>query len=140
MSHNRQHKYFRRKRYLNKLENSVDKHHTYYSNVYFTAKQFDLCDLRDDPNYLAAVEKGKEKEYIEHMYRRDRERGYYVYYKRPEVPYTVHYFYKRGGRSKECKRLKRETSKRVRQQFKQKGETYQHNEYRKAREYWWELD
>lgn len=140
MSHNRHHKYFRHKRYLNKMENSVDKHRTYYSNIYFTSKEFDPRDLRDDPRYLAAVEKGKGDEYIEYMYGRARERGYYVYYKRPEVPYTLRYYYKDGGRSKECKRLKRETNRRIRQHFKQKGETYQHNEYRKTREFWWELD
>ena len=35
----RHHKWFRKERYKQKLERDVDKHKTYYSNVYFLTKE-----------------------------------------------------------------------------------------------------
>ena len=37
----RQHKWFREERYKQKLERDVDKHKTYYSNVFFITKEPD---------------------------------------------------------------------------------------------------
>ena len=48
----RQHKWFRKERYKNKLERDVDKHKTYFSNVYFTTKEPDPRDVREHANYI----------------------------------------------------------------------------------------
>ena len=66
--------------------------------------------------------------------------GRFIYYKRPEVPYSIRYYYKKKGRSDSQTFLKNRTARRVRQRWKQYGEVYQHNEYRKTTEFWWDLD
>ena len=76
----------------------------------------------------------------EYLTRKERGKDYYVYYDRPSVPYSIQYYHKPTRRSANCVFLKKRTNKRLRQRWKQKGENYQHNEYRRVHEYWWELD
>ena len=112
----RHHKYFRKERYKQKLERDVDKHKTYYSNVFFITQE-------PDPKYIP-----------------DRGKDYFTYYDKPEVPYSIQYYHKSPRRSARCVDLKKRTNKRLRQRWRQYGEVYQNNEYRRVHEYWWELD
>ena len=136
------HKWFRKERYKQKLERSVDKHHTYYSNVYFTTKEPDPRYLRErlHMNRSCGWWKEIDEEWIENHSKPDRGRDTFTYYKRPEVPYSIRYYYKKKGRSDSQTLLKKQTARRVRQRWKQYGEVYQHNEYRKTVEFWWDLD
>ena len=134
----RHHKWFRKERYKQKLERSVDKHHTYYSNVYFTTDEPDPRHLREDIHMYRSW--GTDEEWIERESHPRYGTSHFIYYKRPEIPYTIRYYYKRKGRSDHQKFLKNRTSRRVRQRWKQYGEVYQHNEYRKTTEFWWDLD
>ena len=141
----RQHKWFRNERYKLKLERDVDNHKTYFSNVYFTTNEPDPRDLREYTDHIywfAERNNLSLEEAIEAYIERNKKwnNNQFVYYHRPEVPYTVRYYYKKVGRSKYQKFLKKKTSRRVRRDFKQKGELYQHNQYRRVQEFWWELD
>lgn len=135
----RHHKYFRKERYKQKLERDVDKHKTYYSNVYFLTKEPDPKYIREEmakhwPRWWT------EEKMWEYLTKPDRGKDYFTYYDRPEVPYSIHYYAKSTRRSKRCVDLKKRTNKRIRQDWNQYGKYYNHNEYRKATEYWWELD
>ena len=135
----RHHKYFRKERYKLKLERDVDKHKTYYSNVYFLTKEPDPKYIREEmarhwPRWWT------EEKMWEYLTTPDRGKDYFTYYDRPEVPYSIHYYTKSPRRSAHCVDLKKRTNKRVRQRWKQYGEIYQNNEYRRVHEYWWELD
>ena len=141
----KKHKWLRNQEYKARLEHEVDNHKTYYSNVYFQTEEPDPRDLREHINQISWLMDRygcSFEEAIEKYLERERKwgRGRYVYYKRPEVEYTTRYYYKKKGRSKHQKDLKKRTNRRVRQEFKQKGEVYQHNGYRRAQEFWWELD
>ena len=135
----RQHKYFRNQRYKNKLERDVDNHNTYYSNVFFITKEPDYEYIQREWNTSWASWWTDEKKW-EYLTRKARDKDYYVYYDRPSVPYSIQYYHKPSRRSARQKDLKKRTSRRLRQRWKQYGETYQHNEYRKVTEFWWELD
>ena len=135
----RQHKWFRNERYKLKLERDVDNHKTYYSNVFFIIKEVDYKYVQKRWNEYWPhwwTDEGK----WEYLTRKERGKDYYVYYDRPSVPYSIQYYHKSPRRSAHCVDLKKRTNKRVRQHWKQKGEIYQHNEYRRVHEYWWELD
>ena len=49
------HKWFRKERYKQKLERSVDKHRTYFSNVYFTTDEPDPRNLREHMDHIMWV-------------------------------------------------------------------------------------
>ena len=135
----RQHKFFRNERYKNRLERDVNKHKTYYSNVFFITKEPDpeFIRRRWNQHWAAWWTDEKKWEYLtEPAYGKD----YYIYWDRPSIPYSIQYYHKPPHRSAHCVHLKKKTNKRVRQRWKQYGEVYQNNEYRKVHEYWWELD
>ena len=138
----RQHKYFRNQRYKQRLEHEVDNHRTYYSNVYFVTKEPDPRHLREDIHMYRCRGKWKitDEEWIARESKPDDGRDTFTYYKRPEVPYSIQYYHKSPRRSACCVYLKKKTSRRLRQRWKQYGETYQHNDYRRTTEFWWELD
>ena len=135
----RQHKWFRNERYKLKLERDVDKHKTYYSNVFFITKEPDYEDINRRWNEHWAHWWTDEKKW-EYLTRKERGKDYYVYYDRPSVPYSIQYYHKSPRRSARQKDLKKRTNRKVRQAFRDKGEIYQHNEYRRIQEFWWELD
>lgn len=135
----RHHKWFREQRYKQKLERDVDKHKTYYSNVFFITQEPDPKYIRERLYHRWAHWWTEEKKW-EYLTRKERGKDYYVYYDKPEVPYSIQYYPKSPRRSARCVDLKKRTNKRLRQRYKQYGETYQNNEYRKVHEYWWELD
>lgn len=135
----RQHKWFRNERYKLKLERDVDKHKTYYSNVFFITQEPDPKYIREQiskrwPRWWT------EERIWEYLTKPTHGKNYFTYYDRPEIPYSIQYYHKSPRRSACCVDLKKRTNKRVRQHWKQKGEIYQHNEYRRVHEYWWELD
>ena len=142
---NRHHKWFRKERYKNKLEHDVDAHRTYYSNIYFTTEEPDPRDIREHTDCIeraAAIRGISIEEALNRYIERERKwgNGRFVYYRRPEVPYSIRYYHKKRGRSKCQKDLKKRTNRRVRQDWKQYGEYYNHNDYRRTTEFWWELD
>ena len=135
----RQHKWFRNERYKLKLERDVDNHKTYYSNVFFITKEPDYEYINRRWNERWASWWTDEKKW-EYLTRKERGKNYYVYYDRPSVPYSIQYYHKSPRRSARQKDLKKRTNRKVRQAFKQKGEIYQNNEYRRTQEFWWEID
>ena len=135
----RQHKWFRNKRYKLKLERDVDKHKTYYSNVFFITKEVDYEYVQKRWNERWAHGWTDERKW-EYLTRKEQGKDYYVYYDRPSVPYSIQYYHKSPRRSACQKDLKKRTNRKVRQAFKQKGEVYQNNKYRRIQEFWWELD
>ena len=135
----RQHKWFRNERYKLKLECDVDNHKTYYSNVFFITKEPDYEYINRRWNEHWAHWWTDEKKW-EYLTRKERGKDYYVYYDRPSVPYSIQYYHKSPRRSARQKDLKKRTNRKVRQAFRDKGEIYQHNEYRRTQEFWWELD
>ena len=135
----RQHKWFREERYKAKLEHELDNHKTYYSNVFFITKEPDFAQIqREWYGYWASWWTDEEK--WESLTRKQRGKDYYVYYDRPEVPYSIQYYHKSPRRSKRQKDLKKRTNRKVRQLFREKQEICQHNEYRRMQEFWWEMD
>lgn len=135
----RQHKWFRNERYKLKLERDVDNHKTYYSNVFFITKEpdYEYINRRWNEHWPSWWTDEKKWEYLT---RPERGKDYYVYYDRPSVPYSIQYYHKSPRRSARQKDLKKRTNRKVRQAFKQKGEIYQNNEYRRIQEFWWEMD
>jgi hypothetical protein len=135
------HKYFVNQRWKNKLEHDVDEHKTYFSNVFFVTKEPDPRYMRETFHRYCCGREWLYEDRLAYVMREARGReGAYVYYARPEVPYSVRYQEKKVGRSHHQKDLKKRTNRKLRRLFKQKGEIYQHNEYRKVQEFWWELD
>ena len=135
----RQHKWFRNERYKLKLEHDVDNHKTYYSNIFFITKEVDYEYVQKRLNERWAYWWTDEKK-LEYLTRKERGKDYYIYYNRPSVPYSIQYYHKSPRRSARQKDLKKRTNRKIRQAFKQKGEVYQNNEYRRIQEFWWELD
>ena len=135
----RQHKWFRNERYKLKLEHSVDNHKTYYSNVFFITKEVDYEYVQKCWNEYSSYWCTDERKW-EYLTRKEHGKDYYIYYNRPSVPYSIQYYHKSPRRSARQKDLKKRTNRKIRQAFKQKGEVYQNNEYRRIQEFWWELD
>jgi hypothetical protein len=135
----RQHKWFRNERYKLKLERDVDNHKTYYSNVFFITKEVDYKYVQKRWNEHWPRWWTDERKW-EYLTRKENGKDYYVYYDRPSVPYSIQYYHKSPRRSARQKDLKKRTNRKIRQTFKQKGEIYQNNEYRRTQEFWWELD
>ena len=135
----RHHKWFRKERYKNKLEHDIDKHKTYYSNIYFITQEPDPAYIERRWNTSWASWWTDEKKW-EYLTKPAHGKDYYIYYDRPEIPYSIQYYHKPTRRSKRQKDLKKRTNRKVRQAFREKREIYQHNEYRKLQEFWWEMD
>lgn len=135
----RQHKWFRNERYKLKLERSVDNHKTYYSNIFFITKEVDYEYVQKCWNEYSSYWCTDERKW-EYLTRKERGKDYYIYYNRPSIPYSIQYYHKSPRRSARQKDLKKRTNRKIRQVFKQKGEIYQNNEYRRIQEFWWELD
>ena len=141
----RHHKWFRNERRKHQLEYEVNNHKTYYSNVYFITKEPDTRDIREHTDYILWIAEKFDltaEEALDRYIEQERKygNGRFIYTKRPEVPYSVQYYNKPPRRSRHQKELKKRTARRLRHYWKQKGEVYQHNNYRRVQEFWWELD
>jgi hypothetical protein len=121
---NNRHKYFRNLRYKQKLETQYNNRDYSWSRVYFVTKE-------PDPRY--AREWGDRLYYrIDKKYRGH---DYYLYYDRPEVPYSIiEYTDRPYGKSK--KFYKKYTSRVIRHS----KDVLQHNQYRKQFDLWWTID
>ena len=83
MKNNQRHKYFRNQRYKQKLENNHD-NGGYSANVYFITQEPDTRARREDNNFYLRNPDRNQSEW-------DKRTGhdYYMYFDRPEVPYSV---------------------------------------------------
>lgn len=120
----RQHKYFRKKRYKQKLENMVHECDTNFSRAYFLTKN-------PDPRHERKTQ-GNRFYYGEEKVPG---RNYYRYWERPEVEYTI-LEYTSPRRSKCNKFLKKKANKKIRQC----EDFYNHNLYKKQYDIKWSLD
>lgn len=143
----KQHKYFRNLRYKEKLESKVHAHRTYWSHVMFYTEEPDPRDLREHSNSIYGMARYRKyngsleaavEDYVE--YDRKIGNGRFIYFERPEVPYTIHKVYTKHKYSKERKRLCKYANRLVRTRWKQYGEVYQHMQYKKVFDVAWELD
>ena len=130
----KRHKYFRNLRHKQKLEAKVGTNHTYWSHVYFITED-------PDPKYE------RECNYRFLYYSRGREvdskatgKDYYIYYDRPEIPYTILKVHTKGKYSKLKSYYKRYSNRIVRQCAKQKHECYNNGQYKKQFDLKWTLD
>ena len=121
---NNRHKYFRNLRYKQKLETQYTNRGYSWCKVYFITKE-------PDPRH--AREWGNRPYYrIDKKYRGH---DYYLYYDRPEVPYSiVEYTDRPYGKNK--KFYKKYTSRITRHS----KDVLQHNQYRKQFDLWWTID
>lgn len=142
---NNRHKYFRNLRHQAKLEGKGEGWKTYWSHVEYYTKEPDPRNVRDAARNIywridrhnISIEEAIE-EYIE--WDKKIGGGRFIYFKKPEVDYTIHKVHTDPRYSRRRKDLCKIANKRVRQRFKQYGEIYQHNEYKKVFDVAWELD
>ena len=125
---NSRHKYFRNLRYKQKLETKYDNRSNYgWSRVYFITKELDPRHVRE-----------YQRRYPYSCYSVfDKDKGHddYLYYDRPEVPYTIVEQTDRPyGKNK--KFYKKYTSRVLRHS----KDVPQHNQYRKQFDLWWTID
>ena len=121
---NNRHKYFRNLRYKQKLESQYDNRDYSWSRVYFVTKE---PDPRYERERYFRFSGSDDEKYRGH--------NYYLYYDRPEVPYSVIEDRDRPfGKNK--KFYKKYTSRIVRHS----KDVLQHNQYRKQFDLWWTID
>ena len=141
------HKYFRNLRHKDKLEGKGQGWRTYWSHTMYYTKEPDTAHLIRDSaaaiywrmsRYDISFEEAVQKE-IEWK-RRTGTGNSYVYYEKPEVPYTIHKVQTDPRYSRRRKDYQKYSNKLVRQAWKQRGEIYQHCEYKKLFGIAWELD
>ena len=141
---NNRHKYFRNLRHKEKLEGKAHACRTYWSHVMFYTDEPDPRDLRESASsiYHRVKWKGSLEKAIEDYIEFDRKigNGKFIYYKRPEIPYTIHKVHTDPRYSRRRVDYKKYSNKLVRQGWKQRGEEYQHCEYKKVFGIAWELD
>lgn len=141
----RTHKYFVNERFKNRLEANSGGFRTYWSHVIYYTKEPDTRDIRESTSsILYRAERWNKpveevvQEYIDWYGKHTK--GRYMYYHKPEVPYTIHKVHTDPKYSKRRKDLCRQANRRVRHQAKQYGEIYQHGQYKKVFDVAWELD
>jgi hypothetical protein len=121
---NNRHKYFRNLRYKQKLEAQYDNRDYSWCRVYFLTKE---PDPRYERERHLRFRSGTDEKYRGH--------DYYLYYDRPEVPYTViEYVDRPYGKNK--KFYKKYTSRILRHS----KDVLQRNQYRKKFDLWWTID
>lgn len=134
------HKYFRNLRYKQKLETRYNNRDYSWSRVYFLTEEPDPKYIREYAlKYLGRYSNCTLEEVIERqlkdMNTYYRGHNYYLYYDRPEVPYTIVESEDRPyGKSK--KFYKKYTSRVIRHS----KDALQHNQYRKQFDLWWTID
>ncbi len=141
----RQHKYFRNLRHKEKLEGRGQGWKTYWSHTIYYTKEPDTRDIRESTSSILwtanyrniSIDEAVEK-HIEWYGRHTK--GRYMYYDKPEVPYSIHKVQTDPRYSKRRVDYKKYSNKLVRQAWKQKGEVFQHCQYKKVFGIAWELD
>ena len=140
---NNRHKYFRKLRHQEKLAGKGEGcWKTYWSHTMYFTEEADPRDLREHSQqiYWRAERLGSIEAAIEEYINHDKINGKFIYYNRPEVPYTIHKVHTSPSYSRRRKDYKKYSNKRVRQGWKQRNEEYQHCEYKKVFGIAWELD
>lgn len=142
---NNRHKYFRKLRHQAKLDGKGQGWKTYWSHTMYYTKEPDTRDIREHTPFLwwkvnrfdIPMDKAVE-EYIE----RDKRIGCgkFIYFEKPEVPYTIHKVHTSPRYSRRRVDYKKYSNKLIRQGWKQRGEEYQHCQYKKVFGIAWELD
>lgn len=139
------HKYFVAQRHKNKLEARSHGFRTYWSHVIYYTKEPDTRDLREHSNSILRIAARRDISIEEAIQQHIRwcERhtnGRYMYYHKPEVPYTIHKVHTDSKYSKLRKDLCKAANRRVRYRAKRYGEIYQNRQYKKVYDIAWELD
>lgn len=142
---NNRHKYFKNLRHKEKLEGRGKGWKTYWSHIIYYTDKPDPRDIRDNMNTILWVANHRGisieeaiKDHIEWYGKHTK--GRYMYYEKPEVPYTIHKVQTDPKYSRRRKDLCKYANRRVRQRLKQYGDIYQHNEYKKVYDVAWEMD
>ena len=138
---NNRHKYFRNLRYKQKLETKYNNRSKYgWTGVYFITDELDPKFIRENTlkrlwrsTYLTAEENIQRK--IEINSKKHNGHDFYLYYERPEVPYSIlestDMLY---GKAK--KFYKKYTTRVIRHS----KDVLNHNQYRKQFDLWWTID
>ena len=140
------HKYFRNLRHQAKLEGKGQGWKTYWSHTIYYTKEPDTAALRDAAStiYWRMSRSGISLEdAVKQQIEWDKKHGTgnsFVYFEKPEVPYTIHKVQTDPRYSRRRKDYQKYSNKLVRQAWKQRGEVYQHCEYKKLFGIAWELD
>ena len=139
------HKYFVDQRHKNKLEARSHGFRTYWSHVIYYTKEPDTRDLREHSNSILRTAARRDisiEEAIQQHIRwcKRHAKGRYMYYDKPEVPYTIHKVHTDPKYSKRRKDLCKAANRRIRYRAKQHGEIYQNRQYKKVYDVAWELD
>lgn len=139
------HKYFVNQRHKNKLEARSHGFRTYWSHVKYYTKEPDTRDIRESMSSILWTMERKDmsmdeaiQDHIEWYNRHTN--GRFLYYERPEVPYTIHKVHTSPSYSRRRKELCREANRRVRHHGKQYGEIYQGNLHKRLSDVAWDLD
>lgn len=103
---NNRHKYFRNLRYKQKLEARYDHYDGYHTGIYFLTKEPDPRAIREDNNFYLRNPK------LTSEWDKRKGHEHFMYYKRPEVPYSVIEF--QWGRNGWKKIMKWQTARRNR--------------------------
>lgn len=142
---NKRHKYFRNLRHKEKLESRGQGWKTYWSHIVYYTKEPDTRDIRESTSTILWVANRRNitieeaiQDHIEWYGRHTK--GRYMYYEKPEVPYTAHKVHTDPKYSRRRKDLCKYANRLVRKRGKQYGEIYQHNTYKKVYDVAWELD
>lgn len=142
---NNRHKYFRNLRHKAKLEGKADGWKTYWSHIVYYTDEPDTREMRNCASNIywrmdrfnLTFEEAIE-DYI--GWEKKVGNGRFQYYQKPEVPYTIHKVHTSPSYSRRRKDLCNYANRLVRRRWKQYGEVYQHNEYKKVYDVAWELD
>ena len=141
----RENKYIRNKNYKKKLESKVGSNRTYWSHVMFYTDDPDPRDIRNSANKIYWRMNRfnlTADEALNHYINMERNigNGKFIYFDRPEVPYSIVKVHTSPTYSKRRKYLTTRANRILRRKWKQKGEYYNNNAYRKAVEVAWDLD
>ena len=141
----RPNKYIRNKNYKKKLESKVGSNKTYWSHVMFYTDQPDPKDIRKSisviyrrmARYNITFDEAVDR-YIDRE--KDIGNGKFIYFDRPEVPYSIIKVHTSPSYSRRRKYLTTRANRIIRRRWKQYGEYYNNNTYKKAVEVALDLD
>lgn len=117
------HKYFRNKRYKEKLDN---KYIPYYANKH---KEY----ITKEPDTL--YQRTYQVFWYDGFNEKQRGRHYWLYFEKPEVPYTIKI---KQNHRKYPAYLRKVHRRRIRKTYK--NEIIDNSLYKKYNEYWWDID
>jgi hypothetical protein len=138
---NNRHKYFRNLRYKQKLESRYDNRDYSWCRLSFVTNEPDPRYIREYAHKYQFRSKNdityeeKVQNFLDDANKPFRGHDYYLYYDRPEVPYSI-IEYKDRPYGKNKKFYKKYTTRILRHS----KEVLPHNQYRKQFDLWWTID